>query len=123
MAKYEQVVTDGTGAMTEGERLFRARMLFEAAAACHPEDAQMLMTGVLDEMRIGMPRPGLTNTEKQADLWAALATFDEQRAWFIATARQLVQRNLGARGRLRLIERLAEHMSDDERNAVLELFR
>lgn len=94
-----------------------------AIAACEQEDAEAVLSAVLDEMRVGMPRSTSHPVEQQADMWAALATFDEQRAWFVATARQLVQRNLGTRGKVKLVQRLLEGLSESDREAALKLLR
>ncbi|RJE82371.1 hypothetical protein [Paracoccus onubensis] len=120
MAKDEQVERGRAGDMPMGERLFRVCQLLDAIEACKWEDTEPVIVAILEEARIGAPDVPFGDVEADADFWAGLATYEELRAYFIASGRKLVNQQLGQRGRMRLIKCILASMSADERR---EAFR
>ena len=105
--------------MSEGERLYRVRQLLDAIAACEWEDTEPVIVAILEEARIGAPDVPFGDVEADADFWAGLATYEELRAYYIASGRKLVNQQLGQRGRMRLIKCILASMSADDRREAL----
>lgn len=95
-------------------RLARMHRLLDAIAECDWDDAETVMSAVLEEARAGSPVTAFGEIEDEAGSWAHLATYEELRAYFIACGRRLSTRQLGRRGRLRLAQILLTSISDDE---------
>lgn len=102
-----------------GLRLARVADLVDAIRACHPDDAEHVMSAILEEWRAGVPLPQFDEAESDAEFWAKAASFDYLRAVFIAAGRELVRYPLGIMGRQRMIERMLSGMTDEERRATL----
>ena len=62
-----------------------ATALCHAFAACEPEDAITLMSGILDRMRAGMPGAPLFGIMHEAAFWADMATPAELKAYALAS--------------------------------------
>lgn len=54
-----------------------------------------------------------------AEFWAAMATYEELRAYFLACGKRLARRQLGRRGKIRLAQLLFADMPDEDRRAVI----
>lgn len=119
MAKDEQVERGRAGGIPEGERLFRVRQLLDAMAACEWDDTERVIVAILEEARIGAPDTPFGDVDADADFWAGLATYEEFRAYFIASGRKLVDQQLGQRGRMRLIRCILASMSEKMRDMAL----
>ena len=72
-------------------RLGRFQNLLEAIAACDWHDAEMVMSAVLEEARADAPLMPFGEIDDDAEFWAAMATYEELRAWFLACGRRLAQ--------------------------------
>ncbi|SET85942.1 hypothetical protein [Paracoccus homiensis] len=104
-------------------RLGRFRNLLEAIAACDWHDAEMVMSAVLEEARADAPLMPFGEIDDDAEFWAAMATYEELRAWFLACGRRLAHRDLGRRGKIRLAQLLLADLSDEDRKAALAAAR
>ena len=104
-----------------GERMFLIRQLIDAATCCHWDDAELVMSALLEEYRAGPPLPALDDVKDEAEFWSRMATFEEAREYFIATGRRLVRASLGVRGKVKLARRLLGELNPDERKAALDL--
>ncbi len=102
-----------------GLRLSRVADLIDAIYACDPDDAEHVLSVVLEEWQTGAPMPFGVDAMSDAEFWAHSATFEDLRAVFIAAGQKLTRYRLGERGRLRMIQRLLERVSDGERKRLL----
>lgn len=102
-----------------GLRLSRVADLLDAIYACDPDDAEHVLSVVLEEWQTGAPMPFGLDAMGDAEFWAHAATFEDLRAVFIAAGQKLTRYRLGERGRLRMIQRLLERVSDGERKRLL----
>lgn len=93
--------------------------LFAAIADCQEDDLRFILSAVLEEICAGSPVPGFESVEAEAENWAALAAYDELRAWFFACGGRLSKGGLGPRGKIRLAQRLMDDMTPEDRAAVL----
>lgn len=111
--------TNESHSIGQAERLVKLRALIDAIAACEWEDAQMVLSEVLQEARAGQPEMAFGPIEDEAEFWARLATFEELRAYFIACGRRLVRKQIGRRGKIRLAQVLFSDMPEEDRQAVV----
>ena len=74
---------------------------------------------ILEERRVGMPLPAFVDDDDEAASWAALATFEELRAYFIAAGRMLAEYPLGPKGQTRLAEIMLAELSPADRAKVI----
>lgn len=116
MTKLEDWTDEGLSA---GKRLVLVADLIQAIYLCHPEDAEHVLSVILEEWRSGMPLPTFLDVESDAKFWAHTATFEELRAIFFAAGRKLARYPLGRRGRLRLVKRLVEDLTAEERRDLV----
>ena len=100
--------------LSPGERLIRAQRLMEAIADCEWEDAELVMSTILHEFRSGRPLPPFGEIEDEAEFWASIATYDELLAYFIESGKRLVNRKLGTRGRIRMVERIMDDLPAED---------
>lgn len=105
--------------MSPGLRLSRVAELIDAIYACYPDDAEHVLSVVLEEWQTGAPMPFCLDAMSDAEFWAHAATFEDLRAVFIAAGQKLTRYRLGERGRLRMIHRLLEGINADERKRLL----
>lgn len=118
---FSQAAAEGSSTdLDQGERLARANALIEAALRCDWQDAEMVMSSLLEEYRAGPPMPALADIEDDAAFWAQMATFEELRAYFIACGKKLVRAGLGIRGRVKLARRVLGDLPADQRRLALE---
>lgn len=92
--------------------------LFAAIADCREDDLRFILSAVLEDICAGEPAPGFAAVEQEAENWAALASYDELRAWFFACGDRLTTGGLGPRGKVRLAQRLMADLTPEERAAV-----
>lgn len=119
---FSQAASEGSSAdLDQGERLARANALIEAALRCDWQDAEMVMSSLLEEYRAGPPLPTLFDIEDDAAFWARMATFEELRAYFIACGQKLIRAGLGVRGRVKLARRVLSDLPPDQRRKALEI--
>ena len=114
----------GNDCQAEGQggrmsRLERSHNLLDAIAACDWYDAEMVMSAVLEEARADAPLVPFGDIEDDAEFWAAMATYEELRAYFLACGKRLARRQLGRRGKIRLAQLLFADMPDEDRRAVI----
>ena len=100
-------------------RLERFQNLLDAIEACDWQDAEMVMSAVLEEARADAPLVPFGHIEDDAEFWAAIATYEELRAYFLACGKRLARRQLGRRGKIRLAQLLFADMPDEDRRAVI----
>lgn len=93
--------------------------LVDAIRACDPEDAEIVLSSFLEELRGGDPQPELIEAQSDVEFWAGLASFDQLRAYFIATGSRLVRYPLGINGRKRMIQVMLDGMPQAERQTVI----
>ncbi|SFA62545.1 hypothetical protein SAMN04487972_1518 [Paracoccus halophilus] len=119
---FSQAASEGSSTdLDPGERLARANALIEAALRCDWQDAEMVMSSLLEEYRAGPPMPALADIEDDAAFWAQMATFEELRAYFIACGQKLIRAGLGVRGRVKLARRVLSDLPPDQRRKALEI--
>ncbi|MBU3031741.1 hypothetical protein [Paracoccus marinaquae] len=106
--------------MSPEQRLSRARDLVDAIHTCDPEDAERIMSIILEEWRTGAPGASFLDATSDAAFWARTASFDDLRAVFLAAGQKLARYRLGPRGRIRMVRRLLEDLDGDERRRILE---
>ncbi len=106
------------GEMSPGLRLSRVAELIDAIHACHPDDAEHVLSVVLEDWQTGTPMPPFLDAMSDAEFWAHAATFEDLRAVFIAAGQKLARYPLGPRGRIRMIRRLMAGLSDDDRQEI-----
>lgn len=106
--------------MSPGLRLSRVADLIDAIYACDPDDAEHVLSVVLEEWQTGAPMPFCLDAMSDAEFWAHTATFEDLRAVFIAAGLKLTQYRLGERGRLRMIQRLLDGIGIEKRRAILD---
>ena len=104
-------------------RLERSQNLLDAIAACDWHDAEMVMSAVLEEARADAPLVPFGDIEDDAEFWAAMATYEELRAYFLACGKRLARRRLGRSGKIRLAQLLLADLSDEDRKAALAAAR
>ena len=109
---------------TEGQegrmsRLGRFQNLLDAIAACDWHDAEMVMSAVLEEARAAAPLVPFGDIDDDAEFWAAMAIYEELRAYFLACGKRLARRQLGRRGKIRLAQLLLADLTDEERQTVV----
>lgn len=92
--------------------------LFAAIANCREDDLRFILSAVLEDICAGSPVPGFESVEDEAENWAALASYDELRAWFFACGGRLSKGGLGPRGKMRLAQRLMDDMTPEDRATV-----
>ncbi|WP_299846357.1 hypothetical protein [uncultured Paracoccus sp.] len=92
--------------------------LFAAIADCREDDLRFILSSVLEDICAGEPAPGFYGVDQEAEMWAALASYDELRGYFFACGDRLSKGGLGTRGKIRLVQRLMEDMTPAERAAV-----
>ena len=109
--------------MNDDTRLTKTQQLVDAIYACDPADAAIVMGVILEERRAGMPPPAFVDDDDEAASWAALATFEELRAYFIAAGRMLAKYPLGRKGAARLAQRMLAELPPEDRVAVLLEFQ
>lgn len=107
------------GEMSPGLRLSRVAELIDAIYACDPDDAEHVLSVVLEEWQTETPMPPFLDAMSDAEFWAHAATFENLRAVFLAAGQRLARNPLGRRGRIRMIQRLMEGMSDHERQEIM----
>jgi len=100
-------------------RLEGSQNLLDAIAACDWYDAEMVMSAVLEEARADTPLVPFGHIEDDAEFWAAMATYEELRAYFLACGKRHARRQLGRRGKIRLAQLLFADMPDEDRRAVI----
>lgn len=100
-------------------RLERFQNLLDAIEACDWQDAEMVMSTVLEEARADAPLVPFGDIEDDAEFWAAMATYEELRAYFLACGKRLARRQLGRRGKIRLAQLLLADLPDEDRRAVV----
>ncbi|AUH66772.1 hypothetical protein CX676_20965 (plasmid) [Paracoccus zhejiangensis] len=105
--------------MSPGLRLSRVADLIDAIHACHPDDAEQILSVILEEWQTGAPMPPFLDAMSDAEFWAHAATFEELRAVFLAAGQKLARYPLGPQGRMRMIRRLMDGLSDDERQEIM----
>ncbi len=105
--------------MQMSERLIKIQHLMEAIYGAEPTDAVVVMGVILEAWRVGAPMVAFVSSDDEAESWAALATFEELRAYFIAAGRALADYPLGRRGAARLAQRLLAEMAPEDRVALL----
>ena len=103
----------------DAARLSRVAELVDAIRACAPEDAEIVLSIFLEELRGDDPQPELIEVQSDAEFWAGLASFDQLRAYFIATGSRLVRYPLGINGRKRMIQVMLAGMTPAERQTVI----
>lgn len=108
---------EGQGGRTS--RLERSHNLLDAIAACEWYDAEMVMSAVLEEARADAPLVPFGDIEDDAEFWAAKATYEELRAYFLACGKRLARQQLGRRGKIRLAQLLLADLTDEERQTVI----
>ncbi|WP_299911316.1 hypothetical protein [uncultured Paracoccus sp.] len=106
--------------MSPGLRLSRVAELIDAIYACDPDDAEHVLSVVLEEWQTGAPMPFCLDAMSDAEFWAHTATYEDLRAVFIASGQKLTRYRLGERGRLRMIQRLLEGIGIEKRRAILD---
>ena len=106
--------------LSQGERLLRAQKLMESIAECEWEDAELVMSTLLYEFRVGSSMTAYKEYEDEAEFWASIATYDELLAYFIETGKRLVNRKLGTRGRIKMIERIMDDLPPEEVENLLQ---
>ncbi|MBA4491586.1 hypothetical protein [Paracoccus sp. S1E-3] len=104
--------------MSSGLRLSRVAELIDAIHACHPDDAEHVLSVILEEWQTGAPMPPLLDAMDDAEFWANTATFEDLRAVFLAAGQKLARYPLGPHGRIRMIHRLMAGLSDDKRQEI-----
>lgn len=104
-------------------RLERSQNLLDAIAACDWHDAEMVISAVLEEARADAPLVPFGDIEDDAEFWAAMATYEELRAYFLACGKRLARRRLGRSGKIRLAQLLLADLSDEDRKAALAAAR
>ena len=109
--------------MHTSERLIKIQQLVKAVYEAEPTDAVVVMGVILEEWRVGAPMVAFVDDEDEASSWAALATFEEIRAYFIAAGRKLATYPLGRNGSKRLAQRILAELSPEDRVAVLLEFQ
>src|SRR5690606_21063216 len=68
---FSRAAAEGSSTdLDQGERLARANALIEAALRCDWQDAEMVMSSLLEEFRAGPPLPALAEIEDDAAFWA-----------------------------------------------------
>ena len=105
------------------ERLIKVQNLVNAIYAADPTDAVVVMGVILEEWRAGAPLVAFVDDDDEAASWAALATFEELRAYFIAAGRMLAKYPLGKKGAARLAKRMLAELAPEDRVAVLLEFQ
>lgn len=100
-------------------RVAAMRRISEAVAASDEDDARAILGLILEDLGAGEPAPGFEEVEIEAENWAALAAYDELRAYFFAIGERLKHQMLGKRGQMRLASRLMSGLSADDRATVL----
>lgn len=105
--------------MNMSERLIKVQELVAAIYAAEPSDAVVVMGVILEEWRAGAPLVAFVDEDDEAASWAALATFEELRAYFIAAGRQLAEYPLGGKAAARLAQRMLAELDPEDRVAVL----
>ena len=103
----------------DAARLNRVAELVDAIRACDPEDAEIVLSIFLEELRGDDPQPELIEVQSDAEFWAGLASFDQLRAYFIATGSRLVRYPLGINGRKRMIQVMLAGITPAERKTVI----
>ena len=106
--------------MNDDTRLTKTQQLVDAIYACDPADAAIVMGVILEERRAGMPPPAFVDDDDEAASWAALATFEELRAYFIAAGRMLAKYPLGRKGAARLAAIMLAELSAADRAKVID---
>ncbi len=106
--------------MMTRERMESIRALIAAIDACQDGDAELVMAAILEERRAGMPGAPLGTIEEEAETWAALASLEEARAWFLACGRRLTDFPLGPKGRTRMAIRMLEGLPPEDRAEALQ---
>lgn len=119
MTEKEGTASRRAGRRDSAGRLDKARALMDSIAACEWEDAEVVLSAVLDEARVGSPGTGFGPIEDEAAFWAQLATFHELRAYFFACGKRLLGHQIGRRGKLRMAQALFADMSEEDRQAVV----
>ena len=92
--------------------------LFAAIAECQEDDLRFILSAMLEEICAGSPVPGFEGVGAEAENWAALAAYDELRAYFFACGNRLAKGGLGARGKIRLAQRLMDDMTPEDRATI-----
>ncbi|SDE83418.1 hypothetical protein SAMN05421538_11262 [Paracoccus isoporae] len=105
--------------MNNAERLIKVQQLVKAIYDTDSTDAVVVMGVILEEWRVGAPLVAFEDDEDEASSWAALATFEELRAYFIAAGRRLAKYPLGQKGTARLAQRMLAELAPEDRVAVL----
>lgn len=102
------------------QRLEKVRQLVAAIEACADQDAELVIAAILEECRAGTPATAFDQIEDEAENWAALATFDEARAYFLACGRRLTDFPLGPKGRVRMAVRMLEGLPPEDQGDALQ---
>lgn len=109
---------DPAAVATVSERAAAMRDLMFAVSRCDEADARAVLSLVQEDLCDGAPSPAFLGVGDEARAWAALASFDERRAYFFACGERLSQQMLSRRGKIRLARRLLDGMSAEDRAAA-----
>ena len=82
-------------------------------------DVERAEAAVLEEARADAPLVPFGDIEDDAEFWAAMATYEELRAYFLACGKRLARRQLGRRGKIRLAQLLLADLTDEDRQTVV----
>lgn len=102
------------------QRMEKIRLLVDAINDCHDDDALMVMAVIMEGRSAGAPGVAFDAIDREAENCAALATFDEARAFFLACGRRLADFPLGPKGRVRMAVRSLEGLPSEDRAEVLQ---
>ncbi len=84
-----------------------------AIADCQEGDLRFILSAVLEDICAGEPASDFSGVDQEAENWAALASDDELRAYFVACGDRLARGGLGPRGKIRLAQRLTADLSHE----------
>ncbi|KGJ02130.1 hypothetical protein SAMN04487972_12053 [Paracoccus halophilus] len=84
------------------------------------QDAELVIGAILEECRAGTPATAFDQIEDEAENWAALATFDEASAYFLACGRRLTDFPLGPKCRVRMAVRMLEGLPPEDQGDALK---
>lgn len=107
----------------QGERLARATALIEAAVLCDRQDAEMVMSSLLEEFRAGPPLPALVDVENMRPSgrrWrhlkkcAPISSLADK-SWFVRASVLAVEASLPAEAMRAMIDASCSCEPDDAR--------
>lgn len=104
------------GAMTEQERIAAAEHLCATIARCHPDDAQVLLAGILQKFSAGMPiAPFLDDIALEAEAWTTFSHIDELQTYGQAIIRLLAASPFGIMSLKQLLVEVWDHLAETDR--------